>query len=177
MTGNEQAAQLPLIWLLRDVGWVVIGHITSHAAKQAEDYNCEPLVHFVILSNSARQAGLFSHWKRNSRQSKRRTLATIRTRWDDPRGLSRQRTTSFEIGAVMCFSGSSIFHRQALVPNAFVMSSCDRRTASLIESANTRCRKRSAAPARLHQTQYACDPWQLSIEIALFMFTPVALNL
>ena len=39
--------------------WVVIGHLTSHATKKAEDYNCEPLVHFVILSNSARQAGLF----------------------------------------------------------------------------------------------------------------------
>jgi hypothetical protein len=60
MAGNEQAAQLPVIWLLRDVVWVVIGHITSQATKQAQDYNCEPLVHFVILSNSARQAGLFS---------------------------------------------------------------------------------------------------------------------
>jgi hypothetical protein len=60
MAGNEQAAQLPVIWLLGDVVWVVIGHVTSHATKQAEDYNGEPLVHFVILSNSARQAGLFS---------------------------------------------------------------------------------------------------------------------
>src|SRR5713101_14206 len=107
MAGNEQAAQLPVIWLLRDVAWVVIGHITSHATKQAEDYNCEPLVHFVILSNSARQAGLCSQWKRNSKQSKRSTLATIRTRWGDPWGLSRQRTPSVAIGAVMCLSGSS----------------------------------------------------------------------
>jgi hypothetical protein len=156
---------------------VVIGHITSHATKQAEDNNCEPLVHFVILSTSARQAGLFSQWKRKSRQSKRRTLATIRTRWDDPPGLSLQRTTSVAIGAVMCFSGSSIFHRRAFVPNAFVMFSRDRRTASSIESANTQCRKRSAAPTRLHHTQYVCDPWQLSIETALFMITPGALCL
>src|SRR5579864_7792620 len=112
MAGNEQSAQLPVIWLHRDVVWVVIGHITSHATKQAEDYNCEPLVHFVILSNSSCQAGLFSQWKRKSKQSKRRTLATIRTRWDDPRGLSCERTTSVAIGAVMCCWGSSIFHRR-----------------------------------------------------------------
>src|SRR5260370_41965467 len=102
MAGNEQAAQLPVIWLLRDVVWVVIGHITSHATKQAEDYNCEPLVHFVILSNSARQAGLFSQSKRKSRQSKRRTLAIMRTRRDDSRGSALQQTTSVAIGAVMC---------------------------------------------------------------------------
>jgi hypothetical protein len=178
MTGNEQTAQLPVVWLLRDVVSVVIGHIASHATKQAKDYNCEPPVHFVILSNSACHAGLFSggisgmmatgaaplvgstdataldfQWKRKSRQSKRRTLAVTRTRWDDSRGLARQQTTSVAIGAVMCFSGSSIFHRLAFVPNAFVMSSRDRLTASSIESANTRCRKRSAAPARLHHTQ------------------------
>jgi hypothetical protein len=177
MAGNEQAAQLPVIWLLRDVVWVVIGHLTTRATKQAEDCNYEPLVHFVILSNSARHAGLSSggisgimapgaaplvgsadataldfQWKRKSRQSKRRTLAVMRTR-DDSRGLTRQQTTSVAIGAVICFSGSSIFHRLAFVPNAFVMSSRDRLTASSIESANTQCRKRSAAPARLHHTQ------------------------
>jgi hypothetical protein len=172
MTGNEQTAQLPVVWLLRDVVSVVIGHIASHATKQAKDYNCEPPVHFVILSSSACQAGLFSQRKRKSKQRKRRTLATIRTRWDGSRGLSLQRTTSVAIGAIMSFSGSSIFHRLAFAPNAFVMSSRDRRTASSIELANTQCRNRSLAPARLHHTQYVCDPWQLSIETALFMITP-----
>ena len=80
MAANEQATQLPVIWLLCDVVWVAIGHITSHATKQAEDYNCEPLVHFVILSNSARQAGLFSQWKIPDVENdlRRRRASTIR---------------------------------------------------------------------------------------------------
>jgi hypothetical protein len=52
MARNERAAQLPSIWLLSDVVWVVIGYVTTRATEQAEDYNCEPLVHFVILSNT-----------------------------------------------------------------------------------------------------------------------------
>src|ERR1700676_4433316 len=184
MAGKEQAPQLPVIWLLRDAVPVVIGHLTTHATKQAEDYNWEPLVHFVIFSNSESPAkgladpnSLDFQWKRKSRQRKTSTLAMIRTQCADPRGLSQQQTTSVAIGVVMCFSGCSIFHRLAFVPNALVMSSRDRRTASSIESANTQCRKRSAAPARLHHTQYVCDPWQLSIETALFMITPGALRL
>jgi hypothetical protein len=115
MVGNELHS-LPFIWLLSDVVWVVIGYLTTRATKQAEDYNWEPLVHFAVLSNSARQPGLFSdgvsgmtipkaassfvgsadatalafQWKGKSRQSKKRTFAKIRTRWNEPCGLSHQ---------------------------------------------------------------------------------------
>ena len=59
MAGNEQAAQLRVIWLLRDLVWVVIAHVTRRTTTQAEDYNYEPLVHCVIPSNNAPHAGLF----------------------------------------------------------------------------------------------------------------------
>jgi hypothetical protein len=64
MAGYQQAAQLPFIWLLSDVVWVVIGYLATGTSQEGETRNREPLVHSVILSNSARQAGLFVQWKK-----------------------------------------------------------------------------------------------------------------
>ena len=58
MAGNEQAAQLPLVWLLRDVVWVVISYLATGTKEEGEHCNREPPVHFVILSNDARQSAL-----------------------------------------------------------------------------------------------------------------------
>jgi hypothetical protein len=58
MAGDEQSAQLPLIWLLRDVGCVVISYLATGTKEEGQHCNREPSIHFVILSNGARQSAL-----------------------------------------------------------------------------------------------------------------------
>jgi hypothetical protein len=124
--------------------------------------------------DSADATSLNFQRKRKSRLSKRRTLAMIRTRWDDACDLSDCQITSVEIPRVTLSSGSSMFHRPAFVPKAIETSRRDRLIARSIDSAVTQCRKRSGPPTRLHNMQYECKPWQLSIENAvLFMIKPL----
>jgi hypothetical protein len=169
---------LALILLVTDLVWEVIGDVTTGATKQADDYDCEPPVHLVILSKavslsigSAGATVLDFQSKRKNRPSKRTTNAIIPIRWDDR--SDPEQTELAGTARVILSAGSSMFHRLVFMPNAFVTSERDRLTASLTESANTQCRNRSGPPTRLHQMQYDCDCWQFSVETGPFMITPL----